>query len=207
MLKRVFLFDIGSVLLTPRDPYRVWRALVPDEAALAETLARLRFTEWNDVWDTSTFADCVAQMLARYPQDAELIRAFAARWIRVPWGRPMAGTVQIVRSLRRRGHRLFLASNWPADDFERARSKMTFLPLFDGYQVSGHVGLIKPSAAYFRRMMTTFAFDPEDAVFIDDVPCNVEGAQAVGIDGILFKNAARLRADLSARGLLPCGRA
>ncbi len=38
-------------------------------------------------------------------------------------------------------------------------------------------------------------------LFIDDMPHNVEGAKAVGIAGVQFKNAAQCEDDLKALGL------
>ena len=42
---------------------------------------------------------------------------------------------------------------------------------------------------------------PEDCIFIDDSPANVQGARALGIDGILFTGAEALGRDLARRGL------
>jgi FMN phosphatase YigB (HAD superfamily) len=42
---------------------------------------------------------------------------------------------------------------------------------------------------------------PEDCLFIDDSPPNVEGARAVGMRGHHFRAPDQLRAELKAAGL------
>ena len=45
--------------------------------------------------------------------------------------------------------------------------------------------------------------DPTTAVFIDDKPANVAGAEALGFTGLHFTGPEALRADLIRLGLLP----
>ncbi len=44
-------------------------------------------------------------------------------------------------------------------------------------------------------------FAPADAVFIDDLMVNVEGARAIGMAGIHHRSAAETAAELRALGL------
>lgn len=68
--------------------------------------------------------------------------------------------------------------------------------------LSHELGLTKPDPASFRRVLELEACRPEDAIFIDDRAENVDAAMALGIDGILFTDAARFRAALGEREIL-----
>jgi len=58
--------------------------------------------------------------------------------------------------------------------------------------------VIKPDPRLYRILLDRYGLKAEECVFIDDNPANVAGAEAVGIKGILFKNAEQLRAELEA---------
>jgi putative hydrolase of the HAD superfamily len=62
--------------------------------------------------------------------------------------------------------------------------------------ISAEVGLMKPDPAIYRLTLERLGFEPYEAVFIDDVSENVEGARQVGMHAILFKNTEQTRTDL-----------
>ncbi len=68
--------------------------------------------------------------------------------------------------------------------------------------VSGRVKLIKPDAAIFHYLMDTFDLEAGDIFFVDDHAPNVISARSLGIYAHHFQDAAKLRADLRASGLL-----
>ena len=76
------------------------------------------------------------------------------------------------------------------------------LDLFDGIVVSGEEGLLKPDPRIFRLLLDRHGIAADQAVFIDDVPANADGATGVGIHGIVFTTPAQLRHDLASLGLL-----
>ena len=49
---------------------------------------------------------------------------------------------------------------------------------------------------------TRFGLEPADAIFVDDRADNVAGAEAVGMEALLFSDAEALRADLHRLGVL-----
>lgn len=200
---KVVLFDIGDVLLPGRNPYLVWQHLIPNKKVCEQTLLRIGFHEWGSEWDKGLVSDCIAKKKILYPKEATLIQSFSDQWEKTLWQSANAETISIVQQLKASGYKLYLASNWPADDFERARPYMSFLDLFDGMQISGHVQLVKPDMAFFRRMMDIFAFKAEEAIFIDDKEANVDAACMLGMHGILFKTANQLYSELIGLNILP----
>lgn len=94
--------------------------------------------------------------------------------------------IDAVRSARRQGLKTGLISNtWGLDD-----SRSGALDIFDARVLSGEVGLRKPQAEIYRLAARRLEAEPEDCVFVDDLPANVEGARAVGMTGVLHRDAA-----------------
>jgi 2-haloacid dehalogenase len=67
--------------------------------------------------------------------------------------------------------------------------------------LSGEVKLLKPDPRIFKLFLETFAIEPALTVYIDDRKPNVEAATAIGMRGIVFTDAAALRAELTGLGL------
>ena len=62
--------------------------------------------------------------------------------------------------------------------------------------------MLKPDPAIYYLALHRFGLQPHEALFVDDRKINVEGAEAVGMHGHLFTDAAGLRSRLAAEGLL-----
>lgn len=59
-----------------------------------------------------------------------------------------------------------------------------FDPIFDWVFLSHEMGLAKPDAAIYEKMLTDLRTAPERVVFFDDLKENVEGAAALGIEAV-----------------------
>lgn len=68
--------------------------------------------------------------------------------------------------------------------------------LFDVVVVSSDVGLIKPSRDLFEYTLERLGVQPEEAIFIDDRPVNVDGAERLGMRTILFASNAQFEREL-----------
>jgi epoxide hydrolase-like predicted phosphatase len=71
-------------------------------------------------------------------------------------------------------------------------------PLFDAVVLSGEVGVMKPDPRIYQLALARLEVQPGQAVFIDDFQHNIDGARAVGMQGIRFRNPEQLMADLDA---------
>lgn len=61
--------------------------------------------------------------------------------------------------------------------------------LFDAVVVSAAVGVRKPSRKIYQIVCDALGVDPHDAVMIDDLQHNLDGAERLGIAGILHTDA------------------
>jgi epoxide hydrolase-like predicted phosphatase len=83
-----------------------------------------------------------------------------------------------VVAARRQGVRTGLISNsWGAGRYELER----FPELFDGWVISGEVGLRKPDPAIYELAAERIGLAPEELVFVDDLPGNLKPARAMGM--------------------------
>jgi putative hydrolase of the HAD superfamily len=78
---------------------------------------------------------------------------------------------------------------------EVARKKGWF-SYFKKVFLSYELGYRKPDAKAYLAVLKTLGIKPEDIVFVDDKEENVKAAAALGIKVILYKGAARLKAEL-----------
>jgi 2-haloacid dehalogenase len=198
---RVFLFDLGGVLTRwEGEPFvrQVLHQYVADAQEHEEEFFRL-FWECNNESDKNTLAQATELYAARYPFYANVFWTCCERYAEIPRS-VIQGTVDILSQIKASGYKAYAASNWSTDTFALTRNVyMPYLPLFDGMQISGEIGLIKPDPAFFERMMRVFDFKAEEAIFIDDRAVNVDAACVLGIDGIHFESPEQLRRELEVR--------
>jgi len=100
------------------------------------------------------------------------------------------------------GVRCYALTNMERESFERRLDLYEFFRRFDGYFVSGLEGVGKPDPRYFKLALERFGLAPQETLFTDDKPDNVAAAAALGLRATVFTDAATLRADLVARGVL-----
>jgi 2-haloacid dehalogenase len=196
------VFDLGGVLID-WDPRYLYRRLLP-EAEVEPFLAEVGFAAWNYAQDAGRpWDEAVADLAARHPHRRELIAAYPARFLETLSG-PIDGTVELLHELHARGTRLLALTNWHHDTFRQARAapSFAFLDLFDAIVVSGEERVVKPDPRIFRALLDRHDLAPQATVYVDDSPANVEAARRLGLVALRFTDPQRLRADLTAAGLL-----
>lgn len=96
----------------------------------------------------------------------------------------------------RGSQKVYILSNWDRESFDHLVTAFPFIEHADGYMVSGQEGMLKPNANFYEHFLKTFGLKPEETIFFDDEPANVEGARKVGIRAYhcTGKNYPELRA-------------
>lgn len=201
-MSRVVIFDVGNVLID-WDVYRLYRRHLSDDAAIEAFLEEVDFFSWNLEQDRGRpFAVAVAELVARHPHRADLIRAYDTDWMRSISG-PIEGTVALRRRLIEAGVPIYGLTNFSAEKWALTLDRFAFLRTgFEDVVVSGAEGIVKPDPAIYQVLMERNGLVPEDCLFIDDSPANVAGAQAVGMEAIRFTDPAALEQALADRGYL-----
>jgi len=196
------VFDLGGVLLDWNPRYLYHGMFEGDHKKMEWFLANVCTAEWNAEQDRGRpFTEGVREAKQRHPTWTVHIEAYQHRWPEMLAG-PIAGSVNLLHTLRRENCRLLALTNWSTETFPFARAEHGFLDWFEGILVSGAEGLIKPDPAIFQLFTRRYAVDPSRALFIDDTLANVETARNCGFTAVLFRDPAQLQADLAAHGLL-----
>lgn len=182
---RNIVFDMGNVLL--RFEPEMFMDRLPLNGEDRKILRKELFhsVEWIQTdHGTLDTREAARRVRARVP---ERLREAVDRLID-HWYEPMVpvdGMEELVRELKENGYKIWLLSNagtnqhdyWPTLPVHR---------YFDGVMISGDEKLLKPDPAIYRRFTEKFGLIPEECLFIDDNPSNVEGAVFCGWEGIVF---------------------
>lgn len=194
------VFDVGKVLVRwERDlPFR---RLIPDPAARAYFMDVVIPLEWHGEHDAGRSAEeMIAERSAKFPQHAQLIRAWLTHFNETIPG-PVPGSTEIVEELDAAGVPLYAITNFGADTWAGFRHSYPLFDRFIDIVVSGDEQLAKPDPAIYALAEARFGLPASAMLFVDDSLPNIVSARQRGWHGHHFIDAARLRADLTARGL------
>lgn len=198
---RAAVFDVGNVLYG-WDIRALYARLIDDPARLDWFCTHVVTPQWHFAHDEGRpFADNAADLIARFPAEAELIRQFGPRFNETITG-PVPGMIEIVEQLAARGVPIFGITNFSAEFWPAFRATAPVFDHFADIIVSGAERLVKPDHAVYALARQRFGLGDGEAIFIDDRDDNVLAAQACGLVGHHFRDAAGVRAALSAHGLL-----
>lgn len=203
MAKRsVAVFDLGGVLIDWNPRYLYRKLFRGDDDAMEYFLANICTSNWNSQQDAGrSLADACALLTAKYPGHTKMIEAWRERYDEMLGG-PIQGMVELLAELRSAGVPIYALSNWSSETFPAAWERFDFLRWFKGIVLSGEVRLLKPDPRIYRHFCETHAVSPTEAIYVDDVKANVEGAVALGMHGVHFSDARALRRELIGVGLL-----
>lgn len=197
------LFDYGGVLTTPvRDSIDAWvaaDAIVPDsfsrtlkawlgrDAEAGTPIHRLETGELADAeFETLLAAELTTHDGGPVVAEGMLGRLFAGL-------RADEAMFGLAADLKAAGLKLGLVSNSWGDNYPHER----LTSLFDTIVISAEVGLRKPDPAIFRKALDPLGVAPQEAALVDDAAPNIEGAEALGLVGVLHVDAASTRARLA----------
>ena len=194
---RAVIFDLGGVLMRTEDHsprqrlaerlnlgYAALSSLVFDsETSIQATLGKITAqVHW----------EAVRQALNLPPEEFPSVPEYF-------WGgdRLDLSLVEYLRSLRPRYRTALLSNAW--DDLRTYLvNRWKIADAFDELIISAEVGLAKPDARIYQLALERLEVAPEEAIFVDDFPANVAGAQAAGLQAIQFRTREQALAELEA---------
>jgi len=203
MTQKSVIFDFGNVLIK-WEPHVALADVLPDPdpEQAHEHLAEIGFFAWNLEQDRGrSMAEGLAVAAKDHPDDYAIFATYVEK-IALAHQTPIYGTCEIIRELHVAGVPLFGLSNASLEAIEAVRGCIPEIGLMKDVLISAAEKLLKPDAEIYTRLMGRNGLSPENCIFIDDSAANVAGAKAVGIDAILFEDAAGLAGQLQQRGLL-----
>jgi epoxide hydrolase-like predicted phosphatase len=192
---RAVIFDFGGVIVrtddrAPRERLAARLGMTHDQlsslvfdsqSALQAALGKITTQEH---WET------LRNELGVFPDDlANLPLDF--------WGGDVLDQelVDYIRALRPDYKTGLISNAW--DDLRQVlENTWKIADVFDEIIISAEVGVAKPDPGIYQTALERLAVTPQQAVFVDDFPANIEGARAVGMHAIHFKNSLQARQEL-----------
>jgi epoxide hydrolase-like predicted phosphatase len=105
--------------------------------------------------------------------------------------------LEFIRSLRTSRRTGLISNAWA--DMRDYIVRNRFDDAFDALVISAEVGLLKPDPRIYELALDQMGAAPAAALLVDDMQANVEGALAVGMSAILFKDTDQVRNELADR--------
>jgi FMN phosphatase YigB (HAD superfamily) len=198
---RALLFDLGGVVINfdIRGAFRLWASC----AGCDPTLIAERFViddsykqhERGEIPATSYFAT-LRGSLGIDLSDADFLEG----WNDVYLG--LVPGIDRVLTVAQERFPLFAFTNSnPAHKSVWEHRYANPLSAFQSVFVSSDVGARKPDPEAFHLVAKRMGFDPDEVLFFDDGPENVEGARTVGMQGVLVGSITDVHRALSRIGL------
>ena len=184
MIKNVVL-DMGNVLLS-YDPHVILDKVCETEEEKQLILTNLFESEIWLMGDRGEITNDERYDLAKEHLPEKLhpkLKECVAHWDICML--PIAGAKEFCHRCREEGYRIYVLSN-ACNHFYDYFPRYYDIDLFDGVMVSSDVHLIKPDTRIYELLCETYGLEPQECVFIDDRPENVEAAERVGMKGIVF---------------------
>lgn len=194
MIKNV-VFDIGNVLAG-----FAWEAFYRSfgySEEIFERLARatVKSSFWNEMdrgkMDTEEILESfIENDPSIEAQIREVFRDIRGMLTRYDYA------AEWIREVKAKGCRVYIISNFARKAHEDCIDVLDFLKETDGAILSYQVQLIKPSPEIYRLLCNRYGLKPEECVFIDDMPANVEAAMKQGMKGIVFSSLTQAKQEL-----------
>ena len=191
---KAVIFDLGNVLLN-YDAYRS-----ANRFAKACKVPRLKvwihfFTSPTE--KAYTRGEISSREFYRHAKQALKFpvnyKTFKHYWNDIFWENE--GMAALLKSLKKH-YPLYLISNTNQMHFDHVKKKFKILRYFKKTFPSHEVGHRKPEPEIYQKVLRKIKFQPAETVFIDDVQKFVNGARAVGMHAIRFRNKEKLIHDL-----------
>ena len=195
------VFDIGGVLVD-WNPDHLYRKVIDDPDERRWFIENVVSNDWNHTMDAGrSVDDAIAELMATYPEHADLIDIWRARWPEMLGGE-IPGTRALAEQLSESEVHVYALTNWSAETWPHGVGRFPFLgEIFEGVVVSGQEGVAKPDPAIFEILIGRFGLDPTQCAYIDDMPYNVEAATRLGFHAHRFVGADELETWLTGLGL------
>ena len=194
MIKNV-IFDIGNVLTDFR-----WAEFLADKGFSEEEVQRIaNASVLTPIWaeldrGAWSFEEVMAGFIKNDPEiEKELHQAFddmtdivRLRDYAIPW----------VKELKEKGYSVYYLSNFSEKIERESIAGLAFREEMDGGILSWKEKVIKPDPTIYRLLLERYSLVPEESVFIDDLPVNVEAGKKLGIHGIVFQSKEQVEEEL-----------
>lgn len=195
------IFDFGGVVMD-WNPRYFFRDYFKDDERMEFFLKNIAEDEWNAEQDRGrSLKEGTDFQVAKFPEWEKEIRAYYDNWTTMLKS-DIPQNVDVLRKLENSEYELFGLTNWSAETFPYALENYDFFKIFDGkIVVSGTEKLIKPDPKIWEVLLQRYQLKPEESVFIDDNPRNIEVAETLSFNTVHITEETNLEEELKNLGI------
>ena len=192
------IFDVGSVLVNWMRINLYTTLFHGDKDKARWMVDNIVTNSWNDQTDLGKpIKECIFELKQAYLKYAPYIVAYWYCYKDMDGGE-IQGIYDVMKDLKDRGYHLYCLTNWSQETFPIVKEVHARLfELFEGIVVSGEEKIVKPCPEIYNLLLSRYNLKASESVFIDDRQRNVDGANQVGIHGILFTGSNNLKEQLA----------
>lgn len=185
---RNIVFDMGMVLLDYNPYLPCLRHAGNAEDAAAVHRAIFGDPSWGPMIDGGVMTEAEYLVQAQKRLGSDRLKTLAADVMGDWWLDglyPKSRMDQVIDGLLEKGYRLYILTNCGTRFYDFCY-KIPRYDHFSGVLVSAEERMLKPHADIYERLCAKYGLRPEECLFVDDLPQNVEGARAVGMAGYCY---------------------
>ena len=199
MAYKNIIFDYGNTIVE-FEPMNIVRRFGVADSDDADILCEKVFDRkyWDKLdSDDITQEEFIACALSELPKRLHNIAEdICNNWItNLPY---IDGMDKLIYKLKKDGYRIYLLSNISRYFAENSK-KIEIFKEFNGLVFSGEIGIAKPERDIFKYILDKYCLNPEETIFVDDKEQNVDMAEKMGINSLLFDGNAEKLMDLFSR--------
>lgn len=176
---RALLMDADGVMQYPQHGWVKSFAELGDGPEFAADLFE---AERPAVAGQADLRDQIAEVISRRGLSITPEEVIAV-WCRIHLDTHM---LELVQRVREAGALTALTTNQHSYRGHWMQTNLPYAEYFDRQYYSFELGVAKPDAAYFSRVVSDLGIAPSEAVFVDDLGRNVRGGRACGLNAVLF---------------------
>lgn len=185
MIKNI-VFDMGNVLTKYTLDDCIRRYIGDEDTFLLFKKEVTGSEEWLSM-DRGTMTDeeAIASICKRLPIELhEAVKRFVNEFRMLP--EENASMEMLIHRLKNAGYQLYLFSN-TASRFYRFSKNIPSIAYMDGLWLSCEHGSLKPEREAYESFFAKFALIPQECLFVDDTPANIETGVGLGMQGIVYR--------------------
>jgi glucose-1-phosphatase len=197
----VIYFDLGKVIVD-FDHSRAARELLKvTPLSLEEAMAVLMDGELVSEYETGRLSsqEHYREVCRRLQMEVSMEK-FRELWGSMFLPEPLLSE-RFLQALKKH-YRLMLLSNTNEIHFDFLIEHYPMLKVIEERLLSYQAGCMKPQARIFELAIDKACVAPENIFFTDDRPENIEAANRVGIQALMFRSEAQLKRDMLSRGMV-----
>jgi HAD superfamily hydrolase (TIGR01509 family) len=194
---RVLVFDLGGVLLHLNSPREAFDLEMDEGEFLRHWIHSKSVREFErGAVDAESFARSIVDEVSLNYDWREFLTKFNS------WPDKLYPGITELLDEARASHRCVLLSNTNALHWNQTGVGDLLTPRFESVFLSYITGKLKPDADVYDMVRRKLNCDPDQIVFFDDNPVNVEAARECSWQSALVKGVDELRESLQRMGAI-----